>query len=86
MVHEMIKLKLESVKGKCCEEASRSRHNVYSQFVSVRILKQSNKKYILHCYFTRSNLKKMGPLQFCLPALLEIHRNTKNFQNPVRDS
>ena len=30
-----------------------------------------------HCYFTRLNLKKMGSLQFCLPALLEIHRNHK---------
>ena len=23
-----------------------------------------------HCYFTRLNLKNMGPLQFCLPAFL----------------
>ena len=30
-----------------------------------------------HCYFTKLNLKKMGPLQFCLPALLEIHRSHK---------
>ena len=28
-----------------------------------------------HCYFTRLNLKKTGPLQFCLPALLKIHKN-----------
>ena len=28
-----------------------------------------------HCYFTRLNLKKMGPLQFCLPVFLGIHRN-----------
>ena len=26
-----------------------------------------------HCYFTRLSLKKTGPLQFCLPALLGIH-------------
>ena len=30
-----------------------------------------------HCYFTRLNLKKMGPLQFCLPVFLGIHRNPK---------
>ena len=28
-----------------------------------------------HCYFTRLNLNKMGPLQFCLPVFLGIHRN-----------
>ena len=28
-----------------------------------------------HCYFTRSYLKKMGPLQFCLLALLGIHQH-----------
>ena len=28
-------------------------------------------------FYIRSNLKKMGPLQFCLPALLNIHRNHK---------
>ena len=27
-----------------------------------------------HCYLTRLNLKKTGSLQFCLSALLEIHR------------
>ena len=32
---------------------------------------------LTHCYFTRLNLKKMGALQFCLPVLLEIHRNHK---------
>ena len=30
-----------------------------------------------HCYFTRLNLKKIGPLQFCLLALLGTHRNPK---------
>ena len=30
-----------------------------------------------HCYSIRSNLKKMGPLQFCLPVFLGIHRNPK---------
>ena len=25
-----------------------------------------------HCYFTRLNLKKMGPLKFCLPAVLKV--------------
>ena len=30
-----------------------------------------------HCCFTRSNLLKMGPLQFCLPVFLGIHRNPK---------
>ena len=29
---------------------------------------------ILHYYFTKLNLKKMGPLQFCLPVLLGIQR------------
>ena len=38
-------------------------------------LKQT--KDVTHCYSIRSNLKKMGPLQFCLPALLKIHRNHK---------
>ena len=30
-----------------------------------------------HCYSIRSNLKKMGPLQFCLPVCLGIHRDPK---------
>ena len=30
-----------------------------------------------HCYYIRLNLKKMGPLQFCLPVFLGIHRNPK---------
>ena len=30
-----------------------------------------------HCYFTRLNLKKMGPIQFCLSIFLGIHRNPK---------
>ena len=30
-----------------------------------------------HCYSTRSNLKQMGPLRFCLPVCLGIHRNLK---------
>ena len=40
-----------------------------------------------HCYFTRLNLKKMGPLQFCLPVFLGIHRNPKQkeFSNSLRD-
>ena len=39
--------------------------------------------YILysHCYFTRLNLRKMGPLQFCLPVFLGIHRNPKQSEN-----
>ena len=28
-----------------------------------------------HCYSIRSNLKKMGPLQVCLPVFQGIHRN-----------
>ena len=31
--------------------------------------------YITHYYFTRLNPKKKGPFQFCLPALLGIHRH-----------
>ena len=42
-----------------------------------RAFKERKIYCISHCYFTRLNLKKMGPLQFCLPALLEIHRNHK---------
>ena len=30
---------------------------------------------VSHCYFTRSNLKKIRPLWFCLASLLEIHRH-----------
>ena len=33
--------------------------------------------YYLHYYFTRLNLIKMGPLQFCLPVLIWIHKNPK---------
>ena len=33
--------------------------------------------YCSHCYFTRLNLKKMGPLQFCPSIFLGIHRNPK---------
>jgi hypothetical protein len=32
---------------------------------------------ITHCSFTRLNLKKMGPLQFCLTVFLVIHGNPK---------
>ena len=32
---------------------------------------------LTHCYSLRSNLKKMIPLQFCLPIFLGIHRNPK---------
>ena len=40
-----------------------------------------------HCYSIRSNLKKMGPLQFCHPVFLGIHRNPKqkDFLICVRD-
>ena len=31
----------------------------------------------LHCYSIRKKKKKKGPFQFCLPALLGIHRNSK---------
>ena len=31
--------------------------------------------YLSHCYFTRLNLKKMGPLWFCLLALLGNYRH-----------
>ena len=34
-----------------------------------------------HCYSIRSNLKKMGPLQFCLPVFLGIHRNPKQISS-----
>ena len=34
-------------------------------------------KILSHCYSIRSNLKEMGPLQFCLPVFLRIHRNPK---------
>ena len=30
-----------------------------------------------HCYSTRSNVKQMGPLRFCLPVCIGIHRNLK---------
>ena len=30
-----------------------------------------------HCYFTRLNLKKMGPPYFCTQILQGIHRNPK---------
>ena len=30
-----------------------------------------------HCYFTRLNHKRISPFQFCLPALLGIHRNPR---------
>ena len=33
-----------------------------------------------HCYSIRSNLKKMGPFQFCLQVFLGIHRNPKQKQ------
>ena len=45
--------------------------------------------YSAHCYFSRLNLKKMGPLQFCLSIFLGIRRNPKQidfFKIPVRDS
>ena len=30
-----------------------------------------------HCYFTRLNPKRISPFQFCLPAMLGMHRNPK---------
>ena len=30
-----------------------------------------------HCYFTRLNPRKKGTFKFCLPALLGIHKNSK---------
>jgi len=30
-----------------------------------------------HCDYIRLNVKKMGPLQFCLPVFLGIHRDPK---------
>ena len=32
---------------------------------------------LAHCYFTRLNPRKKGTFYFCLPALLRIHRNSK---------
>ena len=32
---------------------------------------------VSHWFFTRLNVKKMGSLEFCLPALLGTHRNPK---------
>ena len=40
-----------------------------------QLQQQQKSKQRTHCYFTRSNLKKMGPLQFFLLALLGIHRH-----------
>ena len=37
-----------------------------------------------HCYSIRLNLKKMGPLQFCLQVCLGIHRNPKQKKNHAR--
>ena len=34
-----------------------------------------------HCYFIRLNPRKKGTFKFCLPALLGIHRNSKQKQN-----
>ena len=31
----------------------------------------------IHCYFTRLNLEKRGPLQFCILVFLGIHRKPK---------
>ena len=56
-------------------------HELRSYLVSLPVKEKKhqseNNFHKPHCYFTRLNLKKMGPLQFCLPALLEIHRNHK---------
>ena len=41
--------------------------------------------HISHCYSIKSNLKKMGPLKFCLPVFLEIYRNPKKNLIRVRD-
>ena len=32
---------------------------------------------LTHCYFIRLNPRKKGTFKFCLPALLGIHRNSK---------
>ena len=45
--------------------------------LSKQILKISAVNLIPHYHFTRLNPKKKDTLQFCLPALLGIHRNSK---------
>ena len=39
------------------------------------LVRERERDHRSHCYSIRSNLKKMGPLQFCLLALLGIHRH-----------
>ena len=41
----------------------------------------SNFQGVPHCYFTRLNPKKMGPLQFCLSLFLGIHKIPKQIDS-----
>ena len=58
---------------------------LFVKFIMLRcICHLWHKGPLSHCYFTRLNLKKMGPLQFCLPVFLGIHRNPKwHFSIPL---
>ena len=60
-------------------ESVRSNTTVYSS--------QTKTPKVPHCYLTRLNLRKMGPLQFCLRVFLGVHRNPKQKKIliPVRD-
>ena len=49
----------------------------FSEFLLIFFTDLFRLTLISHCYFTRLNLLKMGPLQFCLSIFLGIHRNPK---------
>ena len=54
---------------------------IFPTFLVATILILSFHPYFVlfssHCCSIRSNLKKVGPLQVCLPVFLGIHRNPK---------
>ena len=62
-------------------------HKIFFQLSSFLWDTIVSSQSVTHCYSVRSNLQKMGPLQFCLPVFLGIHRNPKqkDFLIPARD-
>ena len=50
--------------------------NIFMHCLQSAVLSLSGMS-VPHCYSIRSNLKKMDPLQFCLPVFLRIHQNPK---------
>ena len=65
-------------KRKSADSKSSVLHPLFNLNISLWLAcLELKRSYSLHCYFTRLNHKGISPVQFCLNALLVIHRNPK---------